>query len=216
MICNKILLIGLSGFLFLGCAPLTKIALSPGSPEDLAACSHIFPSGAWESVHKIEADVGGSISSSLLGITQGDPERRRLHSLLLTPEGFILFEGSADEDGTTIQKALPPFDSLTFARGLMEDVSILFLSPSGMAKAWGKDVKGFRFCVWESPNGFQSEVRELINQDWQILYRDAQGDLIKEVFLRGPFINGLAGFQELTTFRPRPYKLRMTLLQNGH
>jgi hypothetical protein len=37
--------------------------------------------------------------------------------------------------------------------------------------------------------------------------------VIKEMFLNGPFVNGLASRIELRAFEPAPYRLRMTLLQ---
>ena len=215
MIRKKILFIGLLGslLLFLGCVPMTKTTLGPGSPEDLTACTNIFPVGPWESVHKIEAVITGGVSSSLLGVTRGDPDKRRLHNLLLTPEGFILFEGLLGEDGMAIQKAVPPFDSPVFAGGLMEDVKTLFLPPPGKPERWGRTADGTRICVWEGPDGFRMEVRGSKDQDRQILLRDNLGEVIKEVSLKGPFVNGLASHMELRASKPVPYKLKMTLLQ---
>ena len=130
MICSKGLDICLLGFLILsiGCVSSSKKTLVPGLPDDLPGCYAIFPGEPWESVHGIEATIRGGGSSSLLGVTKGEPSERRLQSLLLTPEGFILFDAELSEDGLAVRKAVAPFDSPAFARGLMEDVSLLFLS----------------------------------------------------------------------------------------
>jgi hypothetical protein len=215
MIRRKGLDICLLGFLILsvGCVPVSKTALSPGSPDDLPGCYAIFPAGPWESVHRIEATIRGGGSSSLLGVTKGEPAERRLQSLLLTPEGFILFDAERRESGIAVRKAVAPFDSSAFARGLMEDVTLLFLPPQVKPRTWGKETDGTMICIWEDRDDSHTEITGSMDSGWRILRRDKQGELIKEVVLNGPFVNGLASRMELRTFKPAPYRLRMTLLQ---
>ena len=126
MIRSKGLDVCLLGFLVLsiGCVSLQENA-GPKVTDHLPGFYAIFPVGRWESVHRIEATFRGN-SSSLLGVTKGEPSERRLQSLLLTPEGFILFDAELSEGGIAVRKAVAPFDSPAFARGLMEDVSLLF------------------------------------------------------------------------------------------
>jgi hypothetical protein len=214
MIRRKGLDICLLGFLILsvGCVPKSKTTLSPGLPEDLPGCNAIFPAEPWEAVHRIEATIGGG-SSSLLGVTKGEPSERRLQSLLLTPEGFILFDAERRESGITVRKAVAPFDSSAFARGLMEDVTLLFLSPQLKPTTWGKETDGTTICHWEDPDDSHTEIRGSMDCGWRILRRDKQGELIKKVVLNGPFVNGLASRMELRAFKPASYRLRMTLLQ---
>jgi len=205
------------GFLLfsIGCVPQIKPPLSPGQPEDLQGCLTIFPAGSWESVHKIEAVFRGGVSSTLLGVTRGEPSTRRIQSLLLAPEGFTLFEGEFREGEIIVKKAIPPFDSPAFAKGLMEDVALLFLAPPTRPMGWGKASDGTRACSWEGPDGYQTEVRESPDQGWRIRRRDDQGEVVREVSLKGPFIQGLAANMELRGLRPVPYTLKMTLVQSG-
>jgi len=204
----------LLGFLILsiGCAPKFKTTLSPGSPEDLPGCYAIFPAEPWESVHRIEATFGGS-SSSLIGVTKGEPSERRLQSVLLTPEGFVLFHAERREDGVVIRKAVPPFDLPGFASGLAEDVTLLFLRPKAKPTAWGKETNGTMICKWENLDNSQTEITGSMDRSWQILRRDKYGEVIKEIVLSGPFLNGLASRIEYRGFKPVPYTLRMTLIQ---
>ena len=215
MIRSKRLDICLLGFLLLsiGCASPPKKTLAPGSPDDLPGCYVIFPGEPWESVHRIEATIRGGGSSSLLGVTKGEPSKHRLQSLLLTPEGFILFDAELSEAGIVIQKAVAPFDSPAFARGLMEDVSLLFLPPQGKPMAWTKETDGTMICNWEDRDTSHTEISGSMESGWRILLQNKKGKAIKEIVLNGPFVNGLASGVELRALKPTPYRLRMTLVQ---
>ena len=216
MIRRKSLEICLLGFLILsvGCVSPPKNTLRAGSPEDLPGCYAIFPAEPWESVYRIEATIRRG-SSSLLGVTKGEPLECRLHSVLLTPEGFILFDAELSESGIAVRKAVPPFDSPAFARGLMEDVSLLFLPPQVKPTAWGKGPDGTMACHWEGPDNSRTETTGSMGSGWRILRRDKYGKVIKEVVLNGPFINGLASRVELRAFKPTSYKFQMTLVQSS-
>ena len=215
MIRSKGLDICLLGFLVLsiGCASPSKKTLVPGSPDDLPGCYAIFPGEPWESVHRIEATIRGGGSSSLLGVTKGEPSERRLQSLLLTPEGFILFDAELSEGGIAVRKAVAPFDSPAFARGLMEDVSLLFLPPQVKPTAWAKETDGTMICNWEDRDESHTEISGSMDSGWRILRQNKKGKVTKEIVLNGPFVNGLASRIELRAFKPAPYRLRMTLVQ---
>ncbi len=204
----------LLGFLVLsiGCASPPKKTLAPGSLDDLRGCYAVFPAEPWESVHRIEATIRGG-SSSLLGVTKGEPSERRLQSLLLTPEGFILFDAELSGDGITVRKAVAPFDSPAFARGLMEDVSLLFLPPRVKPTAWQKETDGTMICNWEGHDDSHTEISGSMDSGWRILRQNKNGKIVKEIALNGPFVNGLASRAELRAFKPTPYRLRMTLVQ---
>jgi hypothetical protein len=214
MIRRKSLDICFLGFFILsiGCAPISRKTLGPGSPEDLPGCYALFPAESWESIHRIEATIRGG-SSSLLGVTKGDPSERRFESLLLTPEGFILFDAELREGRIVVRRAVAPFDSPAFAGGLMEDVTLLFLPPEVKPTTWGKETDGKMICNWEGPDDSDTEITGSMDSGWRIWRRDKKGRVIKEVVLNGPFVNGLASHVELRASRPASYRLRMTLVQ---
>ncbi len=195
-----------------GCAPLSETTLRPGSPEDLPGCYAAFPAGPWESVHRIEATIRGG-SSSLLGVTKGEPSERRLQSLLLTPEGFILFDAELQDGEMAVRRAMAPFDSPAFAGGLMEDVSLLFLPPKDEPTGWEKKTDGTMICNWRGPDDSHTEVTGSMESGWRILRQDKHGKVIREVVLNGPFVNGLASHMKLRAFKPASYSLQMTLVQ---
>jgi len=205
----------LLGFLIFsaGCVPISKTIPISGSPDDLPGCYALFPSKPWESVHRIEATLRGGGSFSMVGVTKGEPSERQLQSLLLTPEGFILFDAERRNSRITVRKAVPPFDSPAFAKGLMEDVALLFLPPQAKPTSWRRDANGAMICNWEGPEDPHTEITGSTDSGWQILQRDKQGQVIKEVALSGPFVNGLASRMELRASKPASYRLRMTLVQ---
>ncbi len=218
MIYRKWFNIFLLGFLIssIGCATKPKATLSPaspGPPEELPGCYAIFPTGPWESVHKIEATFGQG-TSSLIGVTKGEPSERRLQSVLLTPEGFVLFDAERRITGISVRRAVAPFDSQAFARGLLEDVNFLFFPPAGKPTTWGTEMNGTMICKWENPEN-STEVTGSMDKSWRILRRDKYGEVTKEVVLNGPFVNGLASRMEMQAFKPTPYTLRMTLIQTS-
>jgi hypothetical protein len=194
-----------------GCLTAPKTPLVPGAPEDLDRCVALFPSEPWECVHTIEAVIQGGMSSSLLGITKGDPAGRRLHTVLLTPEGFILFEAEQLGDAISVLKAVAPFDSPAFARGLMEDVNLLFFAPQREPSKWGRTADGGVFCQWESPAGYREELS--LSTVMKISLVDRHENLVKEALLTPPFVKGLASQMELRSHKPAPYRLKMTLLR---
>ena len=212
---RKWFVICLLGFLVLliGCASPPKKTLAPGSPDDLRGCYAIFPQEPWESVHTIEATVRGGGSPLLLGVTKGEPSERRLQSLLLTAEGFILFDAELSAGKIVVRKAVAPFDSPALARGLMEDVSLLFLPPQVKPTAWAKETDGTMICNWEDRDESHTEISGSMDSGWRILRQNKRGKVTKEIVLNGPFLNGLASRIELRAFKPAPYRLRMTLVQ---
>ncbi len=194
-----------------GCLTVPETALVPGAPEDLEKCVGLFPSGPWECVHKIEAVIQEGMSSTMLGIIKGDPASRKLHTFLLTPEGFILFEAEQSDEKISVLKAVVPFDSPAFARGLMEDVGFLFLTPEARPSKWGRTADGAVLCRWENPDGSRKEIR--CSTAVKIMLLDRHGDLIKEALLDGSFVKGLAPQVELQVYKPAPYRLKMILLR---
>lgn len=194
-----------------GCLPASETGLLPGAPEDLQGCFSLFPSRPWECVHKIEAVIREGVSSTMLGITKGDPALRKLHTVLLTSEGFILFEAEQLGETLFLLKTAAPFDSPAFARGLMEDVNLLFLRPQGRPLKWGRRADGAVLCEWENPDGSRKEI--LVSTIFRISVRDREGDLAKEAVLQPPFVHGLASNVEFRVYKPAPYRLKMTLLR---
>jgi hypothetical protein len=198
-----------------GCSPrhkATPMIISSGDWDD---CRDLFPKSPWESVHRIEAAIKLGGSFSFLGVTKGDPAQRSLYSILLTPEGFSVFEAELRNDRMDVIKAMPPFDKPEFAHGLMEDVSLLFLPPQGRPSKWGRTMDDSRVCYWDWPGGSVTEITVSVDHECRIMRLDDQGRVLREIFLLGPFNQGLASQMELRASGPAGYILKLTLLQRA-
>ncbi len=71
---------------------------------------------------------GGSFVS--MGVTVISSRLRTNRSVIMTFEGFVVFDGEYD-GRLIVHRALPPFDSPHFAEGLMEDIRLIFFEPQG-------------------------------------------------------------------------------------
>jgi hypothetical protein len=166
-------------------------------------------------VHGIEAKLGVGGSYALIGLTKGDPVQRNLHSALLTPEGFVLFEAERREGRITIIKALPPFDSSAFAKGLIEDVDLIFLAPGGRLSESGMIADGSFVCRWTEPSGQVKEIIRAKGDRWKISLWNDQGRVVRQVWVRKRPTENLASQVELRAPGVNGYRLKMVLLQSS-
>ncbi|MBN1545220.1 MAG: hypothetical protein JW902_01015 [Syntrophaceae bacterium] len=104
--------------------------LDPAKDRDMiATCESPFIKTPYRFIHAIEATLPGGRSATLMGVTMADPVTRILHSVLMTMEGLVLFDGEYDNGKLAVNRALAPFDKEPVARAMMEDIHLLFLSP---------------------------------------------------------------------------------------
>lgn len=121
--------------------PVENRRLDPITRE----CQAFFPDGNWQLVHAISFKAPGGNSGVLMGVTNVYPDQRRIECVLMTVEGFVLFE--ARKNGlTVVDRAVPPFDSESFSNSLLEDVWLLFIPPEAPPVALGKLDSGSFAC----------------------------------------------------------------------
>lgn len=139
-------------FLFLTACAVPQ-AISPVAPpaesEIRAVCAAPFPRNKWQLVHSIETDFGGGRGGMMLGVTVITPETRTLQSAMMTIEGLVVFNAESGPEKLTIERAVPPFDSNEFARGVMDDIRLMFFSPRGPIIAGNTD-KGQPICRYKT------------------------------------------------------------------
>lgn len=197
------------------CAPNSKQTRITSPVNESTDCVAVFPQRPWEAVHRIEAKLRLGGSYSLLGVTKGDPVQRNLHSALLTPEGLVLFEAERGKGRLSIIRALPPFDSSAFAKGLIEDVELIFFAPTGRLLESGMAADGSFVCRWIEPFGQVKEIIRAKEDRWKISLWNGQGLLMRQVWVRRQPTENLASQVELRASGVNGYRLKMVLIQSN-
>lgn len=108
-------------------------------------CRSIYPQGRWQLVHSIEARFPGGRRTFLTGIVVLSPTVSRIHCVLMSLDGFVLFE-AVDDGDVTVKRALGPFDHAEFAEGVMRDIRLIFLPPEAPADRCGQFADGGEGC----------------------------------------------------------------------
>lgn len=198
--------------LFGGCASNPKSIDIVIPAECCTVIPGPYPTHPWVSVHQISARGWFGGRSTLIGLTRGDPEKRTLHSVLLTAEGFVLFEAEMDEDHVRTVRAVPPFDTPQFVRGLKEDVSAIFLFPKGQPSLAGATQDGSRICQWRGKDGSLVELVE-VEGGWARSKWNGSGSVARKVLFKSPLINGLPSFVELEVPGTTGYTLDLLLIR---
>ena len=130
-----------------GCAGLPSLkpldpVMEPAVREE---CRSPFLPAKYRLVHSLSALVPGGGMATAIGVLVADPQTGSFRSVLMTLEGWVLFD---IEGGATLRvhRAVPPFDPPAFARRMAEDIGLAFFAPGGEPVLWGEEEKGFRGC----------------------------------------------------------------------
>ncbi|HOG11547.1 MAG: hypothetical protein PHW80_05235 [Smithellaceae bacterium] len=115
--------------LLASCSSLPEIRPSAVVAGKVIACPSPFVARKTLFIHAVEAAAAGETRAVMIGVTVADPASRTLSCALMSPEGMVLFEASRNPSGTQISRALPPFDEEEFARGLLDDIELIFFEP---------------------------------------------------------------------------------------
>ncbi len=122
--------------IFISCSYPPPICADPekqsGIPEN---CENIFPKGKWRFVHSIEASLSNGPKIVMIGVSITDSSNKSIHAALMTIEGLLLFEGEYEKGKLAVKRSVSFFDSKGFAKGLMDDILLMFFYPE---YAWVK------------------------------------------------------------------------------
>jgi hypothetical protein len=194
-----------------GLKPLTPLdpARKTAVLED---CRRPFLPGNYRLVHALETVMPDGAKGTAIGVLVADPRTRGFRTVLMTIEGFVLFDAEAGET-LIIHRAVPPFDAPAFAAALAEDIRLAFFSPGGEPAAWGEGEEGALACRFERADGRLVEVMTLRDGDIGIRLYGAGQELLKRVKMAPPPRPGLADTLEIRGGWP-PYTLRLRLLES--
>jgi hypothetical protein len=204
--------------LLLSCAHLPPITPKDGAAPSGTGAAHgsrrIFPEGEWQFLHSIQVEMPGGRNFVMMGLTVISSRLQTRRSVIMTLEGFVVFDGEYDHR-LVVHRALPPFDSPHFAGGLMDDIRLIFFEPDGPVVAFGELESGSEVRRRRTPDGGTVDIETLPGGNWQIRRYSPSHQLTRTVRTRHG-AGGHSGFPEtieLTASGDQAYRLKMTLLE---
>lgn len=188
----------------------------PADPATTAGitCDVPFPDGRWQFLHTIEAQMPGGSKVVLMGVTVISSHTRSVRCVIMTVEGLVLFEAEYDRQ-LVVHRGIEPFDSPEFARGLVEDIRLIFLRPRGAMIAIGRLKDGARICRFQD---IEDRILDTVIYElgsWELRQYSKQQRLTR-------FVRAVPGerstaqfpqFLELTVHGNHEYQLTMTLVE---
>ncbi len=208
-------LLALTGMLlFFSCSRLPAIAPTAEPPAATAACAYMFPAGKWQLLHLIEVDLPGGRHGVMTGLTILSSSLRSHRSVIMSVEGFVVFDAEVDRK-LTVHRALPPFDAPGFAAGLMEDIRLIFFAPVGPPEECGSLDDGSAVCRYHDSGGGRVDIVSRAAGACEVRRYDRQQRLIRVVKIpaAAPAGDRMPQTLELTARGRQGYKLVMTLLE---
>jgi hypothetical protein len=197
-----------------GCAalpPLTPLDPSRKSAI-LSGCREPFLNEKYRLVHALTATLPGGSESAAIGVLVADPGPRRFQTVIMTLEGWVLFEATAG-DTLVVNRAVPPFDGRAFAEALAEDIRLAMFPPEGEPLAWGRGEGGAAVCRFARPDGTHVDVLRTGENAAEVrLYGIGQG-LRKRVKIEAWSGSGPAGTLEIESRTWPSYALHLRLLE---
>jgi hypothetical protein len=151
------LLVILSAF----CACSTLPIIQAPAPTVLGkqiSCPSPFLQEKYRLIHAIESSVSGRVQGTMIGVTVADPIQRLVSCAIMSAEGMVMFEAEAGPTFLKINRALPPLDSTSFARNMIDDITLIFFRPEGKLEQWGYLEDGSTVCRYQEKDGGRIDV----------------------------------------------------------
>ena len=171
-------------------------------------CQSIYPKGKWQLVHTINVRLHRGYEATLTGVIILSTADSRIHCVLMTLEGFVLFE-AVDDGEVAMKRAFGPFDNAEFAKGVMRDIRLIFLAPEGKMQTAGNFADDAEGCRYRTDDNRVIDVIGAADGSWQI----RQYNPLKTVVVDAVDQRGLSPKLILETGGKRSYTLVMTLIE---
>ena len=151
-----------------------------GPSTGTQSCNAPFPRNKWDFVHSIEATMPGGKKAVFIGVTALSPKAGTIHCVIMTLEGLVLFDAQYNHK-MVINRGIPPFDSVDFARGLLNDIKLIFFPPEGQLVQSGTAENGSWICRYKTNSGRTVDVIRRHNNLWEIRQYNDNSDLSRSV-----------------------------------
>jgi len=143
-------------------------------------CRALFPKHRIQLVHSLTSILPNGDIHVAIGVTTISPETETIHCAIMTIEGMVLFEAEYNQK-MTIHRSIPPFDSMTFAQNIMDDIRLALFKPSGALINVGHLTPDADICRYKQINGRTVDVMTYQNGDWEIHQYNSYYKLIKTI-----------------------------------
>lgn len=200
------------------CARMPVLApVSPQMAPDIRdTCARAFPDGSWQIVHAIETTMAGH-RGVIIGVSVISARSRTIRCALMSIEGLVMFEARDQNGNITIDRAIPPFDSPNFARGMLDDIRMIFFQPGPRPDDIGLTASGSPVCRYRTGPKQTVDV-EVHPQGGWTLRRYEGAALVRTVqagteTLITPREDRIPRQMQLTAHGARSYTLDLKLLE---
>jgi hypothetical protein len=195
----------------------------PGPPELAVAekvpsgyaCTEIFPKGRWQFIHSIDFTMEDGAGATVVGVITLN--EKDIECALVTLEGLTLFEAVFYHDKSfTVGRAVPPFDTPEFARGLVRDIQMIFQPPFGALVQTGKSAGGRVVCRYSPPGLGVVDILPEADNCWQIKSYTPELALDRWIIGRSCRKIGsslIPGYLELHSLGRNSYTLKMKMIR---
>ena len=191
--------------------PLINSPVSPADEKTLT-CPSPFLKEKYRLVHTIETRMAGDTQSAIIGVTLADPSTRFISCAIMTAEGMVLFEAESGPDALKVTRALPPFDSMDFAKNMIEDIKLIFFAPEGKIQKKDNLPDGAAVCRYLEENGDWIDVITDKSEGTAIKRYSSAGILKRQVKFNKTTGNIYQSI-ELQANETLNYSLLMTLIE---
>ena len=172
--------------LLVSCATLPKIyqIQQPVKNSFKKNSSSLFPKGNFQFVHTIEAVMQGGYKGTFMGVCDISSLTGSIRCIIMTIEGFVLFDAQLFNDKLTIKRGIKPFDSKAFALGLMRDIQFIFFKPIGKLLKTGISENNLPVYRYKSDTKF-TDIIIFNSQSYKTTEYNKNYNLLRSVKIEG-------------------------------
>ena len=209
---KRCFLILMTAFFIISCSrlPVIKPMDTSMTPDTMRRCHLPFLDIPYRFIHTIEVVLPGGRTGMVVGVTAFDPATKTIQSVIMTIEGFVLFDASYEKE-VRVNRAVPPFNVEHFAGYMMDDVRLIFLNPDGRLTDTGVLEDGSTACRYYLKQNGVIDVIVHKDNTWEIEKYSDSHELLRRV-MTFSLQDRIPSMVELNAFGFREYTLRLNLI----
>ena len=148
----------------------------------------------------------GGRNASVIGITDISSDPETIRCIIVSIEGLVLFDGVYRGE-VVINRGIQPFDSEEFAKGLMNDIRMVFFRPMGELTGTGILSNGSHVCRYRNDTMAVVDVIIDPKHDWEIRqYRNGNLNRSVKAYFKERAIGGVK--------KPFPGRIEISVKEN--